>query len=194
MNFHWQRDFALILLLRDFLSVTARPYAISAVMARPISMLAVKTRPFGLPEALLIFLPIFSFGRIFVLEALVKFRIFVDVPPEALPILATAIALLERRTPKDITVPRATEDTRAIAGGEIVPCATEDTRAIAGGDIVPTHNNVGMTTGPETLGDRRAAMHPSHSFRRVVRLLPDDDKIDVGEKTIHTQDKEVEEG
>jgi hypothetical protein len=26
-------------------------------------------------------------------------------------------------------------------------------------------------------------MHPSHSFRRVARLLPDDDKIDVGEKT-----------
>jgi hypothetical protein len=28
-----------------------------------------------------------------------------------------------------------------------------------------------------------AAMHPSHSFRRVARLLPDDDKIVVGEKT-----------
>jgi hypothetical protein len=37
-------------------------------------------------------------------------------------------------------------------------------------------------------------MHPSHSFRLAAQLLPDNDKIDVGEKTIHTQDKEVEEG
>ena len=88
--------------------------------------------PFGPPEALPIFIPI-SFDRI-----------FMNVPPEALPIFATAIKLLERRTPKE--VPRATEDTRAIAGGEIVPSATE--------------------------------------------LLPDGDKIDVSEKTIHTQDKE----
>ena len=26
-------------------------------------------------------------------------------------------------------------------------------------------------------------MHPSHSFRRVARRLPDDNKIDVGKKT-----------
>jgi hypothetical protein len=42
-----------------------------------------------------------------------EFRIFVIVPPEALPFFSTAI------TP---------EDTRAIAGGKIVKCATEDTR------------------------------------------------------------------
>ena len=72
------------------------------------------------------------------------------VPPEALPIFATAIKQLERRTPKEFRIfvivsPEALpifstaiapEDTHAIAGGEIVPSAMEDTRAIAGGKIV----------------------------------------------------------